>query len=69
MLFRSNPTFALPPQDGHLMSKGNKLKFKAGTATKAEREQRNEGGNPRGHAHNGTAVVQKSLAFLDVLEF
>jgi len=51
------------------MSKGNKLKFQTGAATKAEREQRNESRNHRDHAHNGTAVAQKSLAFLDVSEF
>ena len=37
-------TFALPPQDSDLVPKGDKLKFQAGAATKAEGEQRNEGG-------------------------
>jgi hypothetical protein len=64
-----NPTFALAPQDGDLMPKGDELKFQAGTATKAEREQRNESGNHGDHAHHGTAVAQKSLGFLDVSEF
>src|SRR5438477_6143897 len=44
----------------HLMPKGNELKFQAGTATKAEQEQRNESGN---HGdHHGTTVALKSLA-------
>ena len=64
-----NPTLALAPQDGHLMPKGDEFKFQAGTATKAEREQRNESGNHGDHAHHGTAVAQKSLGFLDVSEF
>jgi hypothetical protein len=51
------------------MSQGDALKFHAGAATKAEREQRDEGRNDRDHAHHGTAVVQESLAFLDVSEF
>jgi hypothetical protein len=51
------------------MPKGDQLKFQAGAATKAEREQRNEGGNDRCHAHHGTAVAQKSLVFLDASEF
>jgi hypothetical protein len=34
--FPLNPTFALAPQDGHLMPKGDELKFQAGTAAKAE---------------------------------
>lgn len=66
---KPNPTFALAPQDGHLMPKGDELKFQAGAATKAEREQRNEDGDHRDHAHHGTAVAQKSLGFLDVSEF
>ena len=64
-----NPTFALAPRDGDLMPKGDEFKFQAGTATKAEREQRNESGNHGDHAHHGTAVAQKSLGFLDVSEF
>ena len=51
------------------MSQGDELKFQAGAATKAEREQRDEGGDDRGHARHGKAVAQKSLAFLDVSEF
>jgi hypothetical protein len=33
------PTFALAPQEGHLMPKGDELKFQAGAVMKAEREQ------------------------------
>ena len=63
------PTFALPPQDGDLVPKGDKLKFQAGAATKAEGEQRNEGGKNRNHAQDGMAVARKSPDFLDLLEF
>src|SRR5438094_3498542 len=56
-----NPTGALAPQDGHLMPKGDQLEFQAGAATKAEREQRDEGRNDRGHAHHATAMAQESL--------
>ena len=64
-----NPTFAMAPQDGHLMPKGDQLEFQAGAATKAEREKRDKGRNDRGHAHHGTAEAQKSLGFLCVSEF
>ena len=37
------PAGALAPQDRHLMPQGDKLEFQRGTATKAEREQRDEG--------------------------
>jgi hypothetical protein len=65
----SNPTFVLPPQDAHLMSKGNELEFQGGAATKAEGEQRNEGGKNWDDAHDSMAVAQKSLGFLDLSEF
>jgi hypothetical protein len=64
-----NPTFALAPQDGHLMPKGDQLEFQVGAAAKAEQEQRDESRNDRGHAHHGTAVARKSLGFLDTSEF
>ena len=64
-----NPAFALAPQDGDLMPKSDEFKFQADAATKAEREQRNESGNHRDHAHHGTAVAQKSPGFLDTSEF
>jgi len=43
-------TGALAVQDGHLMSKGDELKFEAGAATNTEAEQRHEGGKNRDHA-------------------
>ena len=58
---KPNPTFALPPQDRHLMPKGDEFEFQAGAATKAEREQRKEGGNHSNHAHHATMVAPKSL--------
>jgi len=33
-----NPTFVLPPQDTHLMSKGNELEFQGGATANAEAE-------------------------------
>jgi hypothetical protein len=66
---KSKPTFALPPQDGDLMPKGDKLKFQACAATKAEGEQRNEGGKNRTHAHDGMATSCRILDFCRKLEF
>jgi hypothetical protein len=57
------PTFMLPPQHGHLMPKGDELKFQVGAATKAEGEQRNEGGKNRNHAHDGMATSCRTLGF------
>jgi len=54
------PTFMLPLQDGHLMSKGNELEFQGGAATKPESEYGNDGGKNRDHTRSGTAVAQKS---------
>jgi hypothetical protein len=64
-----DPTFALPPQDGHLMPKGDELQFQADAAANAEREQRNEGGHDGDHAHHRMAVTQKSPGILDASEF
>ena len=63
------PTWVLSPQDTHLMSKGNKLEFQRGTATKPESEDGYDGGENRDHAHNGMVAAQKSLAFLGLSEF
>jgi len=52
-----NPTWVPPPQDTHLMSKGNELEFQGGTATNAEGEPRKQGGKNRHHAHDGIAVA------------
>jgi hypothetical protein len=41
---KPKPTFALPPEDGDLVPQGDKLKFQAGAATKAEGKKRNESG-------------------------
>ena len=64
-----NPAFAPAPQHGDLMPKSDEFKFQAGAAPKAEREQRNEGGNHRDHARHGTALAEKSLAVLVTSEF
>ena len=60
---------ALAPQDRHLVPKGDEFEFQRGAAAKAEREQRDEGGKDRYHAHDGMAVAPKSLGFLRVLQF
>ena len=63
------PTWVLPPQDAHLMSKGNEFDFQGGAATKPEGEDGNDGSKNRDHARDRTAVAQKSLAFLGLSEF
>jgi hypothetical protein len=63
------PTWALPPQHGNLMSKGDELKFEGGAATEAEREYGNDRGKNRDHAHDGKAAAPKSLGFPDISEF
>jgi hypothetical protein len=45
-------TFALPPQDAHLMPKGDELKFQGGTTSNTEGEQGTEGRENRNHAHD-----------------
>jgi hypothetical protein len=70
-----SPWFANPmdgvfgTDNGHLMSQGDKLKFQACAATKAEGEQRNEGGKNRTHAHDGMATSCRILDFCRKLEF
>src|ERR1019366_10051288 len=60
----SKPTRTLTPQDGHLMSQGDELKLQRGAATKAEREQRSEGGKICDHADKGMAGEGKTLYVL-----
>jgi hypothetical protein len=62
------PTGTLSPQDSHLMAQGNKLKFQRGAATKAEGEDRNNGGENRHHNRDGTTGPRKSPAFLSLVE-
>jgi hypothetical protein len=64
-----NPTFALPPQDGHLMPKRGNLKFQGGAATNTEGEQGNQGGKNRHHAYDGMTATQKPLGFRHDSEF
>src|ERR1700731_1873792 len=64
-----NPTWALSPQDTHLMSQRDELEFQGGAATKPEAEYGNDGGKNRDHACDGRAVAQKSPAFLGPSEF
>src|ERR1700730_1416539 len=64
-----NPTWALSPQDTHLMSQRDELEFQGGAATKPEAEYGNDGGKNRDHARDGRAVAQKSPAFLGPRSF
>ena len=63
------PAFALAPEHGDLVPKGDEFKFQRDAAANTEREQGNEGGKNCDHAHDGTAVTRKSLDFLDLSEF
>src|SRR5450759_4027166 len=65
----SKPTWTLTPQDGHLMSQSEQLKLQRSAATKAEGEQRSEGGKIRNHANDGMAGMLKSPSVLHVSEF
>ena len=58
----------LSPQDGRLMSQGNKLKFQRGAAANTEFEDRSDGGENRHHDGDGTAGLQESPAFLSLVE-
>ncbi len=51
------------------MSQGDELKLQRGAATKAEGEQRSEGGKICDHADKGMAGTRKSLGFLHASEF
>jgi hypothetical protein len=62
-------TFALSPQDGHLMSQGNKFKFQGGAAANTEFEDRNKRAENRHHVCDGTAAAGKTLVFLDSSKF
>ena len=63
------PAFALTPEHGDLVLKGDKFKFQRDAAANTEREQGNEGGKNCDHAHDGMAVTRKSLAFFGLSKF
>ena len=50
--------WALAPQDRHLVPKGDEFQFERRAATKAEREQGNEGGKHHDHADDGMPAAQ-----------
>jgi hypothetical protein len=56
-------TWALTPQDGHLVPKGDNLKLQGGAAAEAEGKQGNQGGKNQDHTHNDMAAAQKTLGF------
>jgi hypothetical protein len=66
---QANPTWMLPPQDGHLMPQADQFELQGGAATKPLDEDGNDGGRNRDHACDGTAVSPKSLDFLGNSEF
>ena len=47
----------LAPQDGHLVPKGDELKFERSPATEVKREQGNQRGKNDNHADDGMAAV------------
>jgi hypothetical protein len=49
--------WALSPQDGHLVSKGDEFKFERSTAAKAKREQGNQCGKTDKYADDGMAAA------------
>jgi hypothetical protein len=60
---------ALPPQDGQLMSQGDKFELQGEATTNPEREQGTEGGQKRDHADDGMTASRKTLCFFGLLEF
>ena len=64
-----NTDEVLGTYNGHLMSQSEQLKLQRSTPTKAEGEQRSEGGMICDHADKGMASTRKSLGFLHVSEF
>ena len=58
----------LSPQDGHLMSQGNKLKFQRGAAANTEFEDRNKGAENRHHDRDGMAAPRESPVFLSLVK-
>ena len=60
---------ALPAQDGHLISQGDKFEFQGEAITKPERERGTEGGQKREHADDGLTAAQEALHFLYIFDF
>ena len=60
---------ALPAQDGHLISQGDKFEFQRGAAAQPEREQGTESGQEDEHAYDGMTAAPTTLCFLSFLEF
>ena len=59
----------LAPQDGHLVPKGDEFQFQRSAATKAKREEGNDGRKNRYHADEGRAVTQQSPGYLSIPGF
>ena len=59
---------ALSPQDGHLMSQGDKLKFQRGAAANTESKSETRAAENRHHDRDGTAGPRKSPGLLSLVE-
>ena len=57
------PAFALTPEHGDLVLKGDKFKFQRDAAANTEREQGNEGRKNCDHAHDGAKITSLSQFF------
>jgi hypothetical protein len=60
--------WALPAQDGHLMSQGDGFELQREATTNPEREKEAEGGQKLEHADDGMTAAPKTLCFLAFLE-
>ena len=54
---------ALPAQNGHPMSQGDKFELQGEAITKPERERGTEGGQKREHADDGMTAAPETLCF------
>jgi hypothetical protein len=62
------PTGSLSPQDAHLMSQGDKVKFERGATAHMEFQDRNKDEENRHHDGDGTAGWRKSPVLLGLLK-
>ena len=60
---------ALPAQDGHLMSQGDKFEFQREAITNPERERGAEGGQKREHADDGMTAAPETLHLRGIFDF
>jgi hypothetical protein len=63
------PAGALPTQDGHLVSRSNKLELQRSAAAYPEREQGSDSGQKGDHAHDGMGTAQETLHLVGGFDF